>query len=819
MNRLSVVFVASLALVACNQGGSVGSLTLITPVTADSTCPAGGARVQTGPDKNGNGTLDADEVTQTQEICNGTPGTTGPTGPGGDAGVNALVNSTALPAGDANCPNGGSKLDFGLDNGANGGTAGDGVLQPGEILSTRYVCNGSLPYFPDDVTPPAMPAGQYTIDARGGAGVNGGGANGGSVGVSMSSGSLGGAVKVFSTGAVDAGFSVPTPPTFNAGSTPMTVSADLTLTPYADVTTGLASNDAFFRTDFDSVIWANQAGVAVEVSSLTVAAGKTLTLSAGTQRSVVDLVMRGDVKNDGTIATSALVSGLGMAGLNVSCSNYLGAVGSSLVTRGADTTDGGSVGGVGGTLNLFAGALVINQGRIDASGGSGDTGGAAGSISLNSNDGAIYNTGAVSANGGPGLVTSGGSASAVTLHGSLGVSNSGALSSNGGDGPGSGGRGMQVSVENVTGGQMKNAGPLSATGGSCTVSGCLAGNGGTVTLNARSAELFHNATITTSGGNGGDQGGSGGSINITGVQGSGPFEGVFLSAGSMHVSGNMVCHGGQGSQSGAGGAVQVTLSPASLPLGQFVELLGYTSFDVSGGAGDNQPGGTGGYVQLYTSPSYPPYGESAGGAPSGPVVFYPNVTGKGGDGSQGGVGANVTLYTQRSWDFHQPREFVANYGNVDVSAGLSTINAGTTGGSVTIEGVSGVTNHGTLTAKGGATSGGPLLAGQGGAVQLWSDDGPVTNSAVIDVHGGAGSGNGGSGGTVQCLGSPVTNTATITASGGNATAAGGGGGQVTISSTPVGPSVNTGALSAAGGTGTPAGLKGVVLLDGVDVTN
>ena len=31
----------------------------------------------------------------------------------------------------------------GLDDGGGGGTAGDGVLQAGEITSTAYVCNGA----------------------------------------------------------------------------------------------------------------------------------------------------------------------------------------------------------------------------------------------------------------------------------------------------------------------------------------------------------------------------------------------------------------------------------------------------------------------------------------------------------------------------------------------------------------------------------------------------------------------------------------------------------------------------------------------------
>ena len=66
-------------------------------------------------------------------------GSTGPAGPPGDSGppgANALTSSSAEPAG-ANCANGGTKVDYGLDTNANG------VLDPSEVTGTTYVCNGS----------------------------------------------------------------------------------------------------------------------------------------------------------------------------------------------------------------------------------------------------------------------------------------------------------------------------------------------------------------------------------------------------------------------------------------------------------------------------------------------------------------------------------------------------------------------------------------------------------------------------------------------------------------------------------------------------
>ena len=59
------------------------------------------------------------------------------TGPAGAPGANALVSTSPEPAG-ANCANGGTKIQVGLD------TNGNGVLDPSEVnqAETTYVCNG-----------------------------------------------------------------------------------------------------------------------------------------------------------------------------------------------------------------------------------------------------------------------------------------------------------------------------------------------------------------------------------------------------------------------------------------------------------------------------------------------------------------------------------------------------------------------------------------------------------------------------------------------------------------------------------------------------
>lgn len=73
--------------------------------------------------------------------CTGSQGPAGPPGDSGGTGTpgaNALTKTTAEPAG-ANCPDGGTKIEVGVD------TNGNGVLDDSEIIaaSTTYVCNGS----------------------------------------------------------------------------------------------------------------------------------------------------------------------------------------------------------------------------------------------------------------------------------------------------------------------------------------------------------------------------------------------------------------------------------------------------------------------------------------------------------------------------------------------------------------------------------------------------------------------------------------------------------------------------------------------------
>jgi len=94
---------------------------------AGANCAKGGQKITAGPDTNGDGVFDADEIEQTEYVCNGADGA---------LGSNSLANVTTEAAG-ANCANGGLRIDLGLDDDASA------TLEAGEIDATRYVCDGA----------------------------------------------------------------------------------------------------------------------------------------------------------------------------------------------------------------------------------------------------------------------------------------------------------------------------------------------------------------------------------------------------------------------------------------------------------------------------------------------------------------------------------------------------------------------------------------------------------------------------------------------------------------------------------------------------
>jgi hypothetical protein len=103
------------------------SLTRTLVEAAGGNCTTGGAKIETGVDANGNGTLDDGEVTatQTRYICNGATG-------------NNTITKTTVEAAGGNCGTGGVKVEVGVDANKNG------TLEAAEVVTamTRYICNG-----------------------------------------------------------------------------------------------------------------------------------------------------------------------------------------------------------------------------------------------------------------------------------------------------------------------------------------------------------------------------------------------------------------------------------------------------------------------------------------------------------------------------------------------------------------------------------------------------------------------------------------------------------------------------------------------------
>ena len=120
------------------------SLIKITSEPPGGNCAYGGIRIDSGLDNGDgggtprNGILESGEIDATGYACNGTPGADGADGQDGTNGTDgnhAAVNVTAEPPG-ANCADGGSRIEGGVDSN------GNGYLDAAEVLSTWFACDG-----------------------------------------------------------------------------------------------------------------------------------------------------------------------------------------------------------------------------------------------------------------------------------------------------------------------------------------------------------------------------------------------------------------------------------------------------------------------------------------------------------------------------------------------------------------------------------------------------------------------------------------------------------------------------------------------------
>lgn len=147
---------------ACNgedgADGRGGSAVRVTAEPAGANCAAGGTRIETGPDVDGDGQLADPEVSNTTFACDAP-----------DATQN-LVALSEEPAG-ANCLSGGQRVDSGFDDNA------DGILQAGEIDETSFVCSNT-PVVPvriiSDPSATGFTSSEVVVEVMGVGGLGGG---------------------------------------------------------------------------------------------------------------------------------------------------------------------------------------------------------------------------------------------------------------------------------------------------------------------------------------------------------------------------------------------------------------------------------------------------------------------------------------------------------------------------------------------------------------------------------------------------------------------------------------------------------------------
>lgn len=101
----------------------VATLVRTSTIGPGAECEVGGLRLQSGLDNNANGILEDVEVNATRFLCDGTDG------------FAALVATSSVGPG-SDCPNGGFRVETGLDLNR------DGVLNPDEVSSTSFACDG-----------------------------------------------------------------------------------------------------------------------------------------------------------------------------------------------------------------------------------------------------------------------------------------------------------------------------------------------------------------------------------------------------------------------------------------------------------------------------------------------------------------------------------------------------------------------------------------------------------------------------------------------------------------------------------------------------
>lgn len=521
--------------------------------------------------------------------------------------------------------------------------------------------------------------------------------------------------------------------------------------------------------------------------------------------------------DQGALFNNGTVNASGGAG-----DNAVGGTGAAYVTSGSDG------------VYFWSDGVLINKGAITTSGGSGTTGGDAGYIDLEA-DQSVYNTAALTANGGNGgSGGNGGYGGNLYVYNDYAASmfNSGALTANGGNGGTGGGDGGYVEL--VAGGwgyyvgDFKNSGAISNKGGNATVAGNGGGGGGVEFTST--GKFLNSASITGNGGNGMGPTSYGGGGSDLDLYQYGEYDYEYsedYTPGPIRFAGDINLAGGNGGSGGSGGDIYVDTDYTSdnIPSSMPVEFVGYANFAANGGAGVTS-GGSGGYFEIYTEEADRPVANPTGSiTTSVPVQMVGGLAsaGPGGSGGDFELDAEGEAYIV---DPSAPNTTKAiNTASVDVSGGNGTTGGGNSGywfmyGHFRAE------NNGAITAKGGNASDSTGVAGQGGysgglEIEATYD---AVNTGVLTATGGSGTGANASGGSVGRLelyaGRLATNSANLYFNGGNALGTGvnGSGGLVDIFSETGASTNSAGLITVAKGTGGAGGSNGTILFDWTDVT-
>jgi hypothetical protein len=349
------------------------------------------------------------------------------------------------------------------------------------------------------------------------------------------------------------------------------------------------------------------------------------------------------------------------------------------------------------------------------------------------------------------------------------------LSAIGGNGGKGGGRGGNIFIASRN--RLVTSGALDVSGGSaattCTQGTCQGGDAGRIELGAIDSPLRSAAALTARGGaTPAGAGGRGGTIFVRRALLSNPPNAA--NAADIEVSGALDASGGAGGEGGDAGTVDIQ---SERPSGSgVVTLLGYASFDLSGGAGVSQ-GGAGGSM-VYENLGLPDALPSS----ARHVHVHPRVVSRGGDGlQQGGAGGRLSLraLSAGAGSSLVPSVLLAN--EVDLASGSGKTAGG--GGSAVIAGRNDVVVLAEVTLRGVRGTDASRDARSAGAIEARSDQGSVDVFGDIDVRGSDSDGReGGNAGTLTLEGRVVRLLGAVRASGSAGSPGGGDGGTVRIRS-------------------------------------